>query len=158
MRPLLNKTLPVPVLIAVLFSFTMDCRHSSAANAAPHFPFAYVQEDCGPADGIVMVFYFTGKQSQGGKYKEPFLRIELGENLPKSAARSYTIKAGKPDVSGSRCLRAGSCETATSGFLTLSKLSRGVEASGEYELHFGDGSVEKGHFEAVWYRNFFLCG
>jgi len=155
MRSSLSEKLPVAVLIIVLFSVTGSCRRSSAAHTTPHFPFAYVQEDCGPTDGVAMFFYFTGEQSQGGKYKEPFLQIELNA---RSAPQNYSIQSGKSDVFGSRCLRAGSCEAATSGFLNLSKFSRNVGASGDYELHFRDGSIETGRFEAVWYSNYFLCG
>jgi hypothetical protein len=136
----------------------MSCRHSSAANATPHFPFAYMQEDCGPTDGIAMEFYFTAKQGQDGKYKEPFLQIEVNKNLPKSVPLSYSVESGKWDVLAQRCLSPGACEHASSGFLHVSKFSSGVGASGDYELRFRDGSIEKGRFEAVWYRNYFLCG
>jgi hypothetical protein len=158
MRSLLSEALPIPVLTIVLLCLTVSCRHSSAANATPHFPFAYVQEDCGPTDGVAMEFYFTAKQGQGGKYKEPFLQIEVNKILPTSAPQSYLVESGKSDVLAQRCLRPGSCEFASSGFLHLSKVSRGVGGSGDYELRFRDGSIEKGRFEAMWYRNYFLCG
>ena len=98
MRSLLSEGLPIPVLTMVLLCLTMSCRHSSAANATPHFPFAYMQEDCGPTDGIAMEFYFTAKQGQDGKYKEPFLQIEVNKNLPKSVPLSYSVVSGKWDV------------------------------------------------------------
>ena len=158
MRSLLSEAVPIPVLTMVLLCLTVGCVHSSAANATPHFPFAYVQEDCGPTDGVAMEFYFTAKQGQGGKYKEPFLQIEVNKNLPTSVPLSYSVESGKWDVLAQRCFRPGSCEIASSGFLHLSKFSRGVGGSGDYELRFRDGSIEKGRFEAVWYRNYFLCG
>ena len=157
MRSFLSETLPVPVLVIVVFSLTVSCRHSSAANATPHFPFAYVQEDCGPTDNVATDFYFAAKEGQGGKYKEPFLQIEVNKGPPKSA-QSYTVESGKWDVLAQRCLRPGVCEPASAGFLYVSKFRSGVGASGDYELRFRDGSIEKGHFEAVWYRNYFLCG
>ncbi len=158
MRSFLSETLPVSVLIIALFSVTVNCRHSFATKATPPFPFAYVQEDCGPSDGLAMEFYFTVKQGQGGKYKEPFLQIEVNKNLPTSTPQSYSVESGKSEVLAQRCLRPGSCELASSGFLHLSKFSRGVGGSGDYELRFRDGSIEKGRFEAVWYRNYFICG
>jgi hypothetical protein len=158
MRSLLSKALPIPVLTIALLCLAMSCRHSSAANARPHFPFAYMQEDCGPTDGVAMEFYFTAKQGQGGKYEEPFLQIEVNKGPPMSALQSYPVESGKWDVLAQRCLRPGACEPVSSGFLHVSKFSRGVGASGDYELRFRDGSIEKGRFEAVWYRNYFLCG
>jgi hypothetical protein len=153
MRSLLSEALPI-----VLLCLTVSCRHSSVANATTHFPFAYMQEDCGPTDGIATEFYFTAKQGRGGKYKEPFLQVEVSRILPTYAPRSYLVESGKSDVLAQRCLRPGSCEFASSGFLNLSKFSRNVGSSGDYELRFRDGSIEKGRFEAVWYSNSFLCG
>jgi len=158
MQSLLSEAVPIPVLTMVLLCLTVGCRHSSAANATPHFPFAYVQEDCGPTDGVAMEFYFTAKEGRGGKYKEPFLQIEVNKNLPTSVPLSYSVESGKRDVLAQRCYSPGSCEFASSGFLHLSKFSRGMGGSGDYELRFRDGSIEKGRFEAVWYRDYFLCG
>ncbi len=155
MRPLLSEVMR-SLLAMALLAFALSCRHQSAATH--HFPFAYVQEDCGPTDGTAMEFYFTAKEGQGGKYKEPFLQIEVNENLPKSGPQDYSVKSGTIAVLASRCLGPGSCEAATSGFLRLSKFSRGVGASGDYKLRFRDGSFEQGHFDAIWYRNYFLCG
>jgi len=158
MRILLSEVVRRAALIVAFIPFPLSGTPQSPATATPPFPFAYVQEDCGPTDGIAMEFYFTAKQGQGGKYKEPFLLIEVNKNLPKSAPQSYSIEPGKSGVLASRCLKPASCETVTSGPLHLSKFSRGVGASGDYELHFQDGSLERGHFVARWYRNHFLCG
>jgi hypothetical protein len=158
MRLFLSAAVRGSVLTMALLSFPLSGTPQSSANATSHFSFAYVQENCGPTDGIAMEFLFTATQGQGGKYKEPFLVIEVNENLPKSAPQNYSVKSGTSAVLASRCLKAGSCELATSGFLHLSKFSRGVGASGDYELHFRDGSLERKHFDATWYRNYFLCG
>jgi hypothetical protein len=122
------------------------------------FPFAYVQEDCGPADGLALNFYFTQKRSESGKYKEPFLDISINENLPKSAPQDYSIRSGSGAVLASRCLTPGQCVGATSGTLHLTKLDGRKVVSGEYKLHFKDGTVEKGSFDATWCFVSFLCG
>jgi hypothetical protein len=108
-----------------------------------------VQEDCGPTDGYALEFYFTSKQSQNGKYEEPYLVIEVNEK-PKSAPQNYSIKSANWGVLASRCLKPGRCEDSTSGSLHLTKFSQNG-ASGNYELHFRDGSVERGSFDAAWY-------
>jgi len=158
MRLSMSEILRGYALTMALLSFPLNGTPQSSANATSHFSFAYVQKDCGPTDGIVTDFYFTTKPSHGGKYKEPFLQGELNRSLPTNAPQSYSMKSGKTDVHAWRCRRAGSCETATSGFLNLSKLSRDQGVSGEYELHFGDGSVERGSFAAVWQSHYLLCG
>lgn len=158
MRSFLNEAPAIPVLTVVLLCLTVSCRHSSEATATVHFPFSYVQEDCGPTDGVALEFYFTAEQGHGGKYREPFLQIQLNKILPTSAPQNYSLESSKGDVLAERCLRAGFCESASSGFLHVSKFSRGVGSSGDYEFRFRDGSVEKGRFEAVWYRNYFVCG
>jgi hypothetical protein len=126
-----------------------SCGLKSEANYPPHFPFAYVQEGCGPADGPALLFYFTVKPAKCGKYEEPFLMIEIIGNLPQSAPRAYTMGSGSRDMLASRCQSPGHCEAATSGYLHLAKFSQSKNASGEYELHFRDGSIEKQNFDAA---------
>jgi hypothetical protein len=157
MRRLHSKVVQIPVVIIALLSLPPRGMPQPAANASP-FPFAYVQKGCGETDAVVTEFYFTTKQSHGGKYEEPFLLIALNDDLSKSAPKRYSIKSGTRAVLASRCLKPASCEASTSGFLYLSRFRPGVGASGDYELHFQNGSSEKGHFDATWYHNHFLCG
>ena len=157
MRRLHTKAVQVPVLIIAVLSIEPRGMPQPAANAP--FPFAYVQKGCGPTDGVAMEFYFTRKQSSGsGKYEEPFLLIAVNKGLPESAPKRYSITSGTDAVLASRCLKPASCEASTSGFLYLSRFRAGVGASGDYELHFQNGSSEKGHFDATWYHNRLLCG
>jgi hypothetical protein len=144
-----------------LFVLTLVVLTSSAGcgrESEEHFPFAYVQDDCGPADGLALHFYFTQKKSEAGKYEEPFLDISINENLPKSAPQDYSIRSGSGAVLASRCLTPGECVGATSGTLHLTKFDKSRGISGEYKLHFKDGSVEKGHFDATRYLVPLLCG
>ena len=150
MSPLLNTPASLALSILVLIFCSVSCGCQSTANHTVPFPFAYVHYDCGPTDGFALDFYFTSKRSSNGKYQEPYLYIELSENLPKSAPQSYSIESGKWGVLASRCLKPGRCEAATSGSLRLVKFSHATGASGDYELHFQDGSVEKGSFDAAW--------
>ena len=122
------------------------------------FPFAYVQDDCGPTDNIALHLYFTQKQSAAGKYKEPPLDILISEKFPKSAPQDYSITLGSTPVFASRCLTPGQCVGATSGTLHLTKFDEKGGVSGEYKLHFKDGSVEKGSFDATRCFVYFVCG
>lgn len=121
-------------------------------TAAARFPFAFVQKGCGPTDGIAIEFYFTTKQSRGGKYTEPYLYIQLSENLQNPAPQNYSIKQRSSDLLAGRCLKSGRCDDAISGFLQLTRFGVPQGASGKYELHFLDGSVETGDFDAQWYN------
>lgn len=153
----LSQTVTFSILLVTLLCLPFNGT-ACFASATPHFSFAYMQEACGPTDGIATEFYFTATQAAHGKYKEPFLRIAVDQTLPKTTPQDHPIRPATSDVIGWRCLRPGACAVATSGFLRLSKFTRGVGAHGDYELHFQDGTVEKGHFDAIWYRNYFLCG
>lgn len=146
------------VLMLVVLVFSVSCGRESEANPAARFPFAYVQNNCEPTDGLVLQFYFTEQQAENGKYDEPYIVISINENLPKSAPQDYSIKPNSIATSASRCMKPGQSEATASGNLHLAKFIEGKGASGEYELHFRDGSVERGRFDATWFRMKFLCG
>ena len=146
----LRKIVSTSLLAFIAFSSSAGCGLKSEAHYTEHFPFAYAQEGCGPADGPALLFYFTAKPAKCGKYEEPFLLIQIIGNLPKSAPHVYTMGSSSRDILASRCQSAGHCEAAISGVLHLTKFSQSKNASGEYELHFRDGSMEKGNFGATW--------
>lgn len=141
----------------ITFSSSASWGLKSQVNSPAHFPFAYVQEGCGPADGPALQFYFTVKPAKSGKYEEPFLMIDIIRDLPKSAPHAYTMGPGSRDILASRCPSPGHCEAATSGDLHLTKFSQSKSASGKYELHFRDGSIEKGNFDATWCSVNLIC-
>jgi hypothetical protein len=154
MPRLLRRTATV-CLVAILLlagSATPAYQKSSPAR----FPFAYMQHDCAPNDALAQDFYFTAKKSECGKYSEPFVKISIWKNLPKSAP--YSMELGGYNGAAVRCLKPGACEPATSGSLRLDKFIDRTSSSGEYELHFKDGSLEKGKFDATSCHVYFLCG
>jgi hypothetical protein len=151
--------LPVCIYLLVLALFSTSAssgRESQTRARRERFPFAYVQNDCGPADGPALTFRFTQKDSKCEKYEEPFIVISIVDNLPTFAPQDYRIGPGSMALAR-RCLRPGQCEAATSGTLHLAKLSNGKSASGKYELHFRDGSIEEGSFDAVWCAMTLIC-
>ena len=150
----LKRVVSLFVLTLVVLTSSAGCGRESEG----HFPFAYIQDDCGPADGLALHFYFTQKKSEAGKYEEPFLDISINENLPKSEPQDYSIRSGSGAVLASRCLTRGQCVSATSGTLHLTKFDKSRGISGEYKLRFKDGSVEKGRFDATRYLVPLLCG
>jgi len=150
----LNRYISLVVLSLGVIATSASCDRESERR----FPFAYVQEDCGPTDGPALHFYFTQKPSEAGKYIEPFLDILISENLPKSAAQDYSIGPGSAAVFASRCSAPGQCVGATSGTLHLTKFDGRKGVSGEYKLHFKDGSVEKASFDATRCFVQLLCG
>lgn len=154
----LRRILSTSLLIFVGLASSTRYGRQSAANDPLRFPFAHVQEGCGPADGLALQFYFTMKPAKCGTYEEPFLLIQIIGNLPKAAPRDYMLGASSRDMLASRCQSPGHCAAATSGALHLTKFGQRENASGQYELHFRDGSIEKGNFDAVWCVVRFLCG
>jgi hypothetical protein len=156
MRFLVKTRLWVFLLTLALFASSPSSGRESQTKPRARFPFAYVQNDCGPADGPALTFRFTLKESKCGKYEEPFIVISIIGNLPAFAPQDYPIGSGSR-VLARRCLIPGQCEAVTSGTLHLAKFSKGKSASGEYEVHFRDGSVEKGSFDAVWCVMTLIC-
>lgn len=126
------------------------------ADSSAHFPFAYAQYGCAPTDALALDFYFAATQGECGKISEPYLKIMIWKNLPQSAPYSVELRA--TEAAAIRCLRPGACEAATSGSLHLDKFVNEKISAGDYELHFRDGSVEKGSFDATWCHIKFVCG
>jgi hypothetical protein len=160
MQPPLKRVVSIP-LLALTFLCHSSRAYQADANPTPRtsFVFAYVQNACGPADGPALEFYFTAKKSQLGKYDEPFILISINENLPGPVPHDYSIKSDKDPVLASRCLSKGRCDAATSGALHLSAFKPGKGATGEYELHFQNGRVERDNFDATWrVAKQLLCG
>ncbi len=147
----LKRVIPISFLTLAFLSCSSSCGRQKEAKPIATASFAYVQAACGPTDGPAVEFYFTLKRSQFGKYEVPFLMISINENLPSSGPRDYSIKVGKHAVLASRCLSLGQCDTATSGTLHLATFSPGKGATGDYELYFQDGRVERDSFDATWY-------
>ncbi len=153
--PWLLKGIATACLLGAIL-LTDSATANRQANSPPHFHFAYAQYGCAPTDALALDFYFTANQSECGKISEPFVKISIWKNLPKSAP--YSIELRATEVGAIRCLRAGACEAATSGNLHLDKFVDEKMSAGEYELHFRDGSVEKGSFDATWCHIRVVCG
>jgi hypothetical protein len=151
----LLKRIATACLLAVLF--LPDTATPAYWNSSPaRFPFAYMQHDCAPNDAVELDFYFTAKKSECGKYSEPFVKISIWNNLPKPASHSAEIRGR--DGAAVRCLKPGACEASTSVILRLDKFINEKSSSGEYELHFKNGSVERGKFDATSCYIYFVCG
>jgi|SRR5580704_10333602 hypothetical protein len=136
-------------LVLVAFATLASCNKSETKPPA-HVPFAYVQKECGPTDGINLTFYFTQKPSEDGTYEEPYIEISISEDSTPPAPRDYTITPSKHDVFAFRCTTNAKCDAAVSGNLHLSTQGVRKNISGEYELHFQDGAVESRAFDANW--------
>src|SRR5260370_24379869 len=154
-----KRVVSISLLTLAFLSSLASCGRQYEENPMPHTSSAYVQDACGPTDGPAVEFYFTLKQGQFGKYDVPFVMISVNENLPSSAPQDYSIKSGSDAMLASRCLRPGQCDAATSGTLHLSTFSPGKGATGEYELHFQNGRVERDNFDATWHGvQRLMCG
>jgi hypothetical protein len=148
---LVKRVVSMSLLMLAFLCCSASCGRQYGANPTARTSFAYVQNGCGPTDAPAVEFYFTLKQSQFGKYEEPFVMISINENLPSSGPQDHTIKSGQYAVLASRCLSPGQCDAATSGTLHLTTFSPGKGATGEYELHFQNGRVERNSFDATWH-------
>src|SRR5258708_5613775 len=150
MPSLLKRVIPISLLTMACLSCSASCGRGYEANPTVRTSFAYVQGACGPTDGTAIEFYFTPKQSQFGKYEEPFIMISINENLPSSTPRDYSIKSGQYAVLASRCLKPGQCDAAPSATFHLTTFSPGKCATAASDLSFQDGGGERATFDATW--------
>src|SRR3979411_3067933 len=81
---LVKRVLSMSLLTLAFLYCSASCGRQYEANPTARASFAYVQNGCGPTDAPAVEFYFTLKQSQFGKYEEPFVMISINENLPSS--------------------------------------------------------------------------
>jgi hypothetical protein len=144
--------------VCLLAVFLLPESATSTPQAGPsgRFPFTYAQYGCAPTDALALDFYFTAEKRECGQYGEPFVKISIWKELPKSAP--YSIELRATEAGAIRCLKPGACEAATSGSLRLDKFINDKSSAGEYELRFKNGSVEKGRFDATWCHEKFVCG
>jgi hypothetical protein len=144
------------VCLLAVFLLPESATSTPEPGSPAHYPFTHAQYGCAPTDALALDFYFTAENGECGKYSEPFVKISIWKDLPKSAPYSVEVRA--TEAGAIRCLKPGACEAATSGSLRLDKFIDQKTSSGEYELHFKDGSVEKGRFDATWCHLKFVCG
>lgn len=144
------------VCLLAVFLLPKSATSTSQAGPSGRFPFTYAQYGCAPTDALALDFYFTAEKRECGQYGEPFVKISIWKELPKSAP--YSIELRATEAGAIRCLKPEACEAATSGSLHLDKFINDKSSAGEYELHFKDGSVEKGRFNATWCHEKFVCG
>ena len=131
---------------------------TSALPAGTHpFRYATVVQTCAPWDGPALAVVLSGAAGCA-PMKVPYLQISLWRDLPPKAGKTLSFNIGNSNGQASRCLKPNECEAATSGSVVFDIVDEGKEAKGRYELHFKDGSIEAGSFEAEWCENRALCG
>jgi hypothetical protein len=121
------------------------------------FPFATIRHACGPTDGPALQITLTKVRNPGKNAARLFL--SLYGNLPEpplAQQRTFELEHMK-DGDGVRCLKPHACESADRGQVVLEKFD-GRGAEGSYELHFKDGSTERGRFKAAWEEVRENCG
>jgi hypothetical protein len=126
--------------------------------AAPHhFPYATIVHTCAPWDGPALAV-LLGNTAGCASVKAPYVQISLWRDLPPKAGKTISFDIRNSNGQASRCLKVNECEAATSGSVLFDIVDEGKKAKGRYELHFKDGSIENGSFEAEWCETRALCG
>jgi hypothetical protein len=92
MPSLLKGTATVCLLGMILLTGSATANRQAGSSA--NLPFAYAQYGCAPTDALALDFYFTANQSECGKISEPYVKISIWKNLPKSAPYSIEVRAG----------------------------------------------------------------
>jgi len=74
---LVKRVVSVSFLTLAFLYCSASCGRQYEAKPTARTSFAYVQNGCVPTDAPALEFYFTLKQSQFGKYEEPFVMISI---------------------------------------------------------------------------------
>jgi hypothetical protein len=125
--------------------------------AAHHFRYATVGQTCAPWDGPALAIVLSNTAGCA-PLTFPHIQISLWRDLPPKAGQTFSFDIRNSNGQASRCLKPNECEAATSGSVVFDIVDEGKEAKGRYELHFKDGGIEGGSFEAEWCENRALCG
>ena len=125
--------------------------------ATHHFPYATVAQTCAPWDGPALAVVLSNTAGCAS-LKFPYIQISLWRDLPPKAGQTSSFDIRSSNGQASRCLKPNECEAATSGSVVFEIVDEGKKAKGRYELHFKDGGIEGGSFEAEWCQNRALCG
>ena len=125
--------------------------------ATHHFPYATLGHTCAPWDGPALSVVLSNVAGCV-PLTVPYIQIALWRDLPPKAGKSLSFDIRNSNGQASRCLKPNECEAATSGSVVFDIADEGKEAKGRYELHFKDGGIEFGSFEAQWCQNRALCG
>jgi hypothetical protein len=144
------------VAASVCLLSLMAVSFQGAATSTDSVSSAFVRPDCAPNDAPVLNFYFTTDKIDCGKPRGRLLEILVPRSLLNRVP--YSLDLGENIGIAYRCSANGSCERATSGTLHVDSLIEGTSVSGDYELHFRDGSVYHAKFKAQWCHMKINCG
>ncbi len=154
---------PIPFRAACRKNACVDLMAGQPAPASlgddgAAWPFATIRHACAPWDGPALQITLAKVANPGKDDARIFLRLyrDLPEP-PLNKPRTFDL-VQQDSGNGVRCLRPNACESAESGRLVLEKLDGTNGAIGSYELHFKDGSIERGRFKAAWKEVRELCG
>jgi hypothetical protein len=129
----------------------------SLPAATHHFPYATVVQTCAPWDGPALAVLLSNTAGCA-PLKPPYIQISLWRDLPPKTGKTFSFDIRNSNGQASRCLKPNECEAATSGSVVFDIVDEGKRATGSYELHFKDDSIERGSFEALWCESRALCG
>lgn len=149
--------LPPLLALSLLLSSAPAAPKQRQQTKAAAWPFATIRHACGPTDGPALQITLTKVANPGKKDARLFLSLyrDLPE-MPLAQPRTFELTR-MLDGDGARCLKPNACESAERGHVVLEKLD-GTAAEGSYELHFKDGSSERGRFKAAWKEIREACG
>ncbi|MGH9492295.1 MAG: hypothetical protein ACRD2K_02230 [Terriglobales bacterium] len=121
------------------------------------YPYATIRHACAPWDGPALQITLTKVENSGKNDARLFLTLyrDLPEP-PLTKPRTFELERMESG-DAVRCPRPNACESATSGRVVLEQFD-GTSAEGSYELHFKDGSIERGRFKALWKEVREACG
>ena len=130
---------------------------ASVAFPSPSFTFGLIRASCAPWDGPAIDLRLTSEPAECKRAGEPFVDIGVWRGLPIHAGQEVKFGPGSDAGFASRCAKEGDCQRTESGWIEFESYEQGKGARGRYELHFKDGEILKGSFEAKWCEERVIC-
>jgi hypothetical protein len=155
---------PIPVQAHCSEQRCVDAFHPGGLMAAPpeeksRFSHAIIGSSCAPWDGPALEITASSSSSdQCRKTTAPYIRIAIWRNLPTAAPATIVLDVATGNGYAGRCAKENACEAAERAIIRFTSFDSGRHAAGTYELHFKDGSVVKGAFDAEWCHERVVCG
>jgi hypothetical protein len=151
---------PIPFQAQCVKNSCTDALRQTAPVPKNEYLFGTIHKSCAPWDGPALAL--DVKKIATAEPEAPRLLISIYKDIPHGKlAAPLTVPLDIHNNmigAASRCPKPGGCRPASRGTVTLTTFEEGEGASGHYELHFDDGTPERGKFNLSWKNVRELCG
>jgi len=132
---------------------------ASCTSESSDYQYALIQDSCAPWDGAAIQVTLANETLQCQReVKGAYLMLGVWRGLPIHSGQVIKLSPKEDNGFASRCTKGNDCERAESGEITFDRFDTDKGATGHYELHFRNGDIATGRFDARWCAVRMMCG